>query len=75
MKIKIVFITVLLSCVTFAMNAQNFSEWIQDQAHPKLKVRYVVNKDAFGYNTVILELTNTVLSSMEITISICNTDD
>ena len=75
MKAKIAFITILLSCVTSAMNAQNFSAWIQDQAHPRLQVRYAITKDAFGFNTVILELTNTALSSMEVTTSICGTTD
>ncbi|MBL7816433.1 MAG: hypothetical protein JNL70_15540 [Saprospiraceae bacterium] len=74
MKIKYILISTLFVFLVTASNAQNFSTWIQDASHKGLKVRYAINKDAFGYNTVILELTNTILSSMEVTTSICSTE-
>ena len=74
MKIKIVFITVLLSCVTLAMNAQNFSAWVQDNARPNLKARYATFKDLKGYSFMHLEIASTVGCTIQVTSTLCNAD-
>ena len=74
MKIKTVFIIALIMGLTSTIQAQNFSAWIQDPTHKGLKARYAVSQDAFGYNTVVMELTNSILSSMDVTTSICSTE-
>ena len=59
---------------TVAINAQNFSNWAVDKAHPTLKARYATVKDAKGYNFTMLEVSSSVGCKFQVTTTLCSTD-
>lgn len=65
--------TVLIVWST-AIKAQNYSNWITDQVHPELKVRYYSGKDSKGYNVVYLQIVSSKNCKLEITSSLCSKD-
>ena len=67
-------IATFICLMSLTLNAQNFSTWAVDKAHPTLKARYATLKDAKGYNFIQLEVASTVACRLQVTATLCNAD-
>jgi hypothetical protein len=68
----------LLAAIVFTCSmqskAQNYSNWIADNTHPELKVRYYTGKDQSGYTFVYVQIVSGKSCKLELTASLCGKD-
>jgi len=72
MKKIIILLAFSLLC-TF-VQAQTYSEWIKDVAHPTMQVRWATKKDAHNYSYLQVEIKSSVGCKFNLTATVCNAD-
>lgn len=71
---KSIFAVIVFAIAFTQLKAQAYSQWITDNNHPSLKVRYRTWKDSQGYNYLVLELQSSSHCKFSLTASLCSTD-